>query len=125
MLSVVRNTALTCMQTNRRPAQVSLDAELGDTGRFVDTLVVCGESGGDPAAIQLRRSEVEALNRAIRSLPLNQRDVVLLRDVEGLSSREIAAILEVPAGTVMSRLSRTRDALEARLRTSPEAFHGA
>jgi RNA polymerase sigma-70 factor (ECF subfamily) len=123
VLRIVRNTALTWLQTNRRPDHVSLDA---DRSSGVDALLVShGNDGGDPAAIQLRRSEIEALHRAIRDLPLEQREVVLLRDVEGLSYREIATILEVPLGTVMSRLARARDVLEQRLRGPNEARHDA
>src|SRR5712671_3956624 len=69
VLSVVRNTALTWLQTNRRPGQVSLDDD-SDRSSGVDAFLVAhGEEGGDPAAIQLRRSELEALHRAIRQLP--------------------------------------------------------
>jgi RNA polymerase sigma factor (sigma-70 family) len=125
VLRIVRNTALTWLQTNRRPGHVSLDED-ADRSSGVDALLVShGNDGGDPAAIELRRSEIEALHRAIRDLPLEQREVVLLRDVEGLSYREIATILEVPPGTVMSRLARARDVLEQRLRGPNEARHDA
>jgi RNA polymerase sigma-70 factor (ECF subfamily) len=125
VLRVVRNTAVTWLQTNRRPGQLSLNQD-ADGSSAVDALFVAhGDDGGDPAAIQLRRSEIEALHRAIRELPLEQREVVLLRDVEGLSYREIATIVEVPPGTVMSRLARARDVLEQRLRGPAEARHDA
>jgi RNA polymerase sigma factor (sigma-70 family) len=125
VLSVVRNTALTWLQTNRRSGQVSLDADTDGCAGVQALLVAHGDDGGDPAAIQLRRSEIEALHRAIRDLPLEQREVVLLRDVEGLSYREIATVLNVPPGTVMSRLARARDVLERRLRGPSEARHDA
>src|SRR5450432_2173574 len=68
VLSIVRNTALTWLQTNRRPGQVSLDDD-SDGRSDVDALLLAhGEGGGDPAAIQLRRSEIEALHCAIREL---------------------------------------------------------
>jgi RNA polymerase sigma-70 factor, ECF subfamily len=55
------------------------------------------------------------LERALQDLPESLRAAVLLRDVEGFSYREIAAILEVPLGTVMSRLHRGRAALRQAL----------
>jgi RNA polymerase sigma-70 factor, ECF subfamily len=125
VLRVVRNTALTWLQTNRRPGQVSLHEDSDGPSGVSASLVAHGDDGGDPAAIQLRRSEIEGLHRAIRELPLEQREVVLLRDVEGLSYREIATILEIPPGTVMSRLARARDVLEQRLRGTQEARHDA
>jgi RNA polymerase sigma factor (sigma-70 family) len=125
VLSVVRNTALTWLETNRRPGQVSRDQD-SDGLSGVDALLIAhGDDGGDPAAIVERRSEIEALRRAILDLPLEQREVVLLRDVEGLSYREIATVLEIPPGTVMSRLSRARDVLAQRLRCPQEARHEA
>ena len=125
VLSVVRNTALTWLETNRRPGQISLDDDSDRAAAVDDLLVAHGEDGGDPAAIQLQRSEIEALHRAIRELPIEQREVVLLRDVEGLSYREIATVLEVPPGTVMSRLARARDVLGQRLRGPQEVRHDA
>jgi RNA polymerase sigma-70 factor (ECF subfamily) len=61
---------------------------------------------------RLLQSEVR---QAIEALPESHREVVVLRDIEGLSYAEIAAILSCPAGTVMSRLSRARDCLRAAL----------
>jgi len=125
VLSVVRNTAMSWLKVNRRPGQVPLDTDPGGTPGPAAMLVAHGEDGGDPAAIELRRSEVEALRRAIAALPLEQREVVLLRDVEGLSYRDIATVLGIPPGTVMSRLARARDVLEKWLRGPHEVQHDA
>ncbi len=57
----------------------------------------------------------EAVRRAIGKLPLAQREVVTLVDLEGFSYREVAEIVGVPTGTVMSRLSRARKKLEVEL----------
>jgi RNA polymerase sigma-70 factor (ECF subfamily) len=73
------------------------------------------EPGADPSA-DLERSEMEsALQRAIAELPEERRIVVVLRDLEGLDYEEIAAALELPLGTVRSRLHRARMDLKDKL----------
>jgi RNA polymerase sigma-70 factor (ECF subfamily) len=67
----------------------------------------------DPEALLVHRESVERLEEAIRHLPTELREVVELRDVEGLSYREIAVILKRPIGTVMSRLYRGRNLLRS------------
>ena len=68
---------------------------------------------------QVRPAPVEedrqAVRRAVEELPLELREVVVLRELEGLSYKEIAAIAGIPMGTVMSRLSRARERLQQRL----------
>ena len=71
--------------------------------------------GDDPAAEALDKLGVEEVKRAIEDLPPAYRAAVLLTDVEGFSYKETAEILEVPVGTVMSRLHRGRQRLQARL----------
>lgn len=71
--------------------------------------------GGNPEQKFLNRLLREDLRDAVRSLPLDYRVVVVLADVEGLSYREIADALEVPIGTVRSRLSRGRARLQKAL----------
>ena len=63
------------------------------------------------APAQLASIELSDLVRAVKSLPAEQREVVLLVGVHGMSYQKTAAILDVPIGTVMSRLSRGRAAL--------------
>jgi RNA polymerase sigma-70 factor (ECF subfamily) len=82
-------------------------------GEEVLTRLASGEA--DPAAA-LERSELEgALHRAIAELPEDRRVVVVLRDLEGLAYEEIAAALELPLGTVRSRLHRARMDLKDKL----------
>jgi RNA polymerase sigma-70 factor (ECF subfamily) len=69
----------------------------------------------DPAAAVLDRLGVEEVKRAIEDLPAAYRAAVLLTDVEGFSYKETADILEVPVGTVMSRLHRGRQRLQQKL----------
>jgi RNA polymerase sigma-70 factor, ECF subfamily len=68
-----------------------------------------------PEDILLRRETVEQVREAIRRLPPPLREIVELRDIEGLSYREIAAIVCRPIGTVMSRLYRGRNLLRTYL----------
>jgi RNA polymerase sigma-70 factor (ECF subfamily) len=67
----------------------------------------------------LARIEQQAIQKALEQLPLNYREIILLCDLEEMSYREIAQTLDIPAGTVMSRLSRARRAMRSLL-TAPE-----
>jgi RNA polymerase sigma-70 factor (ECF subfamily) len=68
-----------------------------------------------PEALLLHASDLSALERAIGGLSDHLREVLVLRELEGLSYQELAEVLDVPVGTVMSRLSRARRALGGRL----------
>jgi RNA polymerase sigma-70 factor, ECF subfamily len=99
----------------RRPDETELDE--------VEDLYLYHRIGGLEAALAGRSAEDELLDRfteaevkeAIEELPDNFRMAVLLADVEGFSYKEIAEILDIPIGTVMSRLHRGRKALQKRL----------
>jgi RNA polymerase sigma factor (sigma-70 family) len=73
----------------------------------------------DPEALVIQRQSVERVQRAIEGLPVDFREVIVLRELEGLSYKEIAAVVGVPIGTVMSRLARGRDRLLALLQPDP------
>jgi RNA polymerase sigma-70 factor (ECF subfamily) len=70
---------------------------------------------GDPSAAIVQQEREIAVQAAITALPPDQRQVVLLRDMEGFSYEEIAKIVSVPVGTVRSRLHRAREELKRRL----------
>lgn len=76
---------------------------------------LAGPPGGDPAEQAYRAELRAAIVAALRTLPPEQRAVVVLREIEGLSYAEIAATLQVPIGTVMSRLFYARRKLRAAL----------
>ncbi len=63
----------------------------------------------------MEQSERAALQRALDGLPAEFREVIVLREVQGLSYREISDVVGVPIGTVMSRLARARRRLAATL----------
>lgn len=65
----------------------------------------------EPECAYRRAESQDMLVRALEALSIEYRTILVLREIEELSYREIAAVLDVPAGTVMSRLSRARDAL--------------
>ena len=66
---------------------------------------------GNPEALMLRSDSAALIERAISGLPDRFRELLVLREIEGLSYREMADVMEIPIGTVMSGLSRARDAL--------------
>jgi RNA polymerase sigma-70 factor, ECF subfamily len=76
----------------------------------------------DPEALLLRQQTVDRVRLAVESLPADFREVVVLRELEGLSYKEIAEVIGVPVGTVMSRLSRARERLISLL--GPSALAG-
>ena len=67
----------------------------------------------DPEALVMQRQTIERVQRAIEGLPMDFREVIVLRELEGLSYKEIAAVIAAPIGTVMSRLARGRERLLA------------
>lgn len=85
----------------------------------IDSLIYMHEE--TPEVVQIRQQKIDAVQQAISELPLAQRQVVTLVDIEGLSYMNVAEVIEVPIGTVMSRLSRARSSLEKKLRVRESA----
>jgi RNA polymerase sigma-70 factor (ECF subfamily) len=71
------------------------------------------DEGPDPEALVMQQQAVEKVRRAIQELPADFREVIVLRELEGLSYKEIAVVAGIPIGTVMSRLARARERLLA------------
>ena len=111
LLSIVRNTFYTWHQQNRGHA--------ADTTEFEEEVhsLESGAAGQDdsPEAALIRSQSQKRVHQALRSLRLEFREVVVLRELEELSYKEIAAIVGIPMGTVMSRLGRGRQQLAALL----------
>jgi RNA polymerase sigma-70 factor (ECF subfamily) len=74
----------------------------------------------DPAIVFSRKADRERIDRALSRLPLEYREALVLRELEELSYKEIAEVLSVPTGTVMSRLSRARAMLARNLKQEGE-----
>ena len=68
-----------------------------------------------PETLLLQTDDVAVLERAMRGIPDRFRELLVLRELEGLSYKEVADVLDIPMGTVMSGLSRARQALRAAL----------
>jgi RNA polymerase sigma-70 factor (ECF subfamily) len=100
----------------RRDVTVSLDAEGGRDEQPLSARLRDGSI--DPEQETLLRERETALRTALRALGRSYREVVILRDVEGLSYEEVAAALEISIGTVKSRLSRGRQELRRKLGSS-------
>jgi RNA polymerase sigma-70 factor (ECF subfamily) len=102
----------------RRDKTVSLDAPVGDENGSPLSSGLADESAGDPEQQALARERERALMAALATLSRPYREVIVLRDIEGLSYEEVAQALDMNIGTVKSRLSRGRDELRRRLEGS-------
>lgn len=102
LFTILRNVWLN--QVRRR----QIAPETGDVDRDGYLAARVADSGKDPYATYVSGIECEQVRAAIQLLPVESREVVLLREYEELSYDEIAGLLECPVGTVMSRLARAR-----------------
>jgi RNA polymerase sigma-70 factor (ECF subfamily) len=108
LLAVVRNSAYSFLQQNRaRELGTEFDEEL-HTEAASD-----GRTSETPEVLVLRSAQQRFLNEAVEALPVEFREVFVLREMEGFSYKEIADLARIPIGTVMSRLSRARRQLQA------------
>ena len=71
-------------------------------------MLSCSSSIDDPETAALRKTEAHQVDKAIASIPPAFREIIVLREIEGLSYKEIANVIDTPIGTVMSRLARAR-----------------
>jgi RNA polymerase sigma-70 factor, ECF subfamily len=101
LLRIVRNTCWSWRDRNRKTSTDLFDEEQHSDAR--PTL--------DPETLLLHAHDTLLIEQAMRDVPDRYRELLVLRELEGLSYQELADVLEVPIGTVMSRLSRARHAL--------------
>lgn len=109
LLTIVRNCHATAMQQQQRRATVPLPEDHEEAMQSVDLT-----ANPDPESTSAADDERRTLDRLIAALPEEHREVLLLRELEDMSYREIAAVTQVPIGTVMSRLARARAALRGK-----------
>lgn len=108
MLSIVRNTSMNFLRSRKRDARVDVD------------MVEPADRSPNPEQGLLESSRRDQVHQAIARLEPEFRETLVLREIEGLSYKEIAAVLGVPTGTVMSRLSRARQRLLIELAPAKE-----
>lgn len=99
LFTILRNIWLNQLR-RRRAAPGIIDVDLDERCANV------AEASKDPYALYMSKVEREQVREAIQQLPIEFREVIILREYEELSYQEIATLLECPPGTVMSRLSR-------------------
>ena len=106
LLTIVRNTCYTWLRRNRMEDLTEVyDEEIHTLER----------DSSNPERSLLETEDVQLLRQALEELPVEFREVLVLRELEGMSYREIADLMSVPVGTVMSRLARGRERLERQL----------
>src|SRR5262249_55644893 len=103
LLAVVRNTGYHWLRRNRPPQP---------TTPFDEDLHGAADEALNPETLLLRGDDRDTVRQALEALPVEFREALVLRELEGLSYKEIAAVVDVPPGTVMSRLSRGRRLLK-------------
>src|SRR5712691_6149876 len=116
IFQILKNTFLSSRSKLERRMTVAMESE--------DDSPVLPATSLTPESLLIERSANDAVRYAIEQLPVIFREVILLCDVEDASYREIAEMLSIPIGTVMSRLARARKAIRETVR-SEEIFHEA
>jgi RNA polymerase sigma-70 factor (ECF subfamily) len=117
LLTIVRNVCYSRLRQSRHaPSPEAFDDEIH--GAIYDA--------AEANTIAWREVKSELLRQALERLPTEFREVIVLHELEGLAYREIAAIAEIPIGTVMSRLARARRKLQTELLAlaQKESLHG-
>jgi len=106
LLKIVRNTCYTWLHQNRTHQATDL---------FDEQIHTDVAESRNPETLLLQRADGQLLNQALDELPTDFREVLVLLELEGLSYKEIAEVLGIPIGTVMSRLARARHRLRESL----------
>ena len=109
LLAIVRNCHSTAKKQQQRRAFVPLPEEHDAQDGYAMIATT-----PDPESASIIRDQKRTLDRLLSELPEAHREALVLREIEDMDYREIAAITNVPIGTVMSRLARARAALKAR-----------
>ena len=102
LLQTVRNTCFTWMKENRPGERLFLE------GTDDEAHELAAPAADEPPALAMRRADRQQINQAMADLPVVYREVLVLRELEELSYGDIARVVDIPIGTVMSRLARAR-----------------
>jgi len=115
VLTIVRNTAYTWLRKNRPSAVLVVE----DLEAVESAQAIPGDPDSEtPETTLIAKTDAAVLEAAISALPMLYRETMILRDVQGLSYREIGEVTGVPIGTVMSRLARGRNRVINTIRKS-------
>ena len=106
LLSIVRNTTYTWLQKNRKQELATV---------FDEEMHPIEDTSSNPEVLLLKNADHQEIMRAVEQLPVEFREVIILRELEGMSYKEIAEMADVPIGTVMSRLASARKQLQQSL----------
>jgi RNA polymerase sigma-70 factor (ECF subfamily) len=113
LLAIVRNRCYTWLGQNRRAeVEVAYDDDIHGGEAPIEG---AGARAENPEALLARQDDIRLVDEALQRLPVGYREVVVLRDIEDLSYKEIAEVAALPIGTVMSRLARGRKLLATQL----------
>ena len=115
-LSIVRNSAYTFLKARNSSETESLQD---------DAPPAQGGGPENPEATVMKNIDIALLREAIEELPVEFREVIILRELQELSYEEVARVAGIPIGTVMSRLARARTRLVERMtRQNSRSSHG-
>ncbi|MFM9428841.1 RNA polymerase sigma-70 factor (ECF subfamily) [Variovorax sp. GrIS 2.14] len=112
LLQIVRNTCFSWLKENRPVELVVLE----DADEVLHA--IAAPATDEPPAMAMRNADRLQINQAIAALPIVYREVLVLRELEDFSYKDIARIADIPIGTVMSRLARARSLMQQALRPS-------
>ena len=114
LMTIVRNCHFTSHAQRRRRAEEALPEDFGAADE--DAVAAAMTTAADPESELIARDEQQALTDLMARLPEKYSEVLVLREMEDMDYRAIAAVTCVPVGTVMSRLARARAALRKQWR---------
>jgi len=108
LMAILRNV---CHAASAGNVRLVFTAEAGAAEGGAQILPLWREDGDTPEQAMLRRHDSETMRALVAQLPAEFREVIVLREINDLSYRDIATVIEAPIGTVMSRLARARGML--------------
>lgn len=124
LLGIVRNTFYTWYQQNKTQAlSTQFEEELHSTQ--IDDDAAMQYSDNNPEALLIQKDSRRQMHQALEALPVEFREVMVMRELEDLSYKQIAGIIGIPIGTVMSRLGRGRKQLAEILASTNRVHDGS
>jgi RNA polymerase sigma-70 factor (ECF subfamily) len=112
---IANNLAIDFLRRQKTQGVTELNETLAETEQL-QTGLLAGRVRADPQSATLRKELGQQLEKALAQLPEKHRAILILREIDGLSYEELAVTLEIPVGTVMSRLFHARGKMQAILR---------